>query len=85
MVDSFNMSFRELDGICNLINTQMLHVGNTLAFQIPCEDRCLHPQTPPEDAFRGSNYLLTRYLEDFGRLRIYPYIALLKVAMFHLM
>ena len=34
--------------------------------------RCLHPQTPPEDAFRGSNYLLTRYLEDFGRLRMGP-------------
>ena len=30
--------------------------------------RCLDPQTPPEKAFRGSKHLLTRYLEDFGRL-----------------
>ena len=29
---------------------------------------CLNPQTPPEKAFRGSKHLLTRYLEDFGRL-----------------
>ena len=32
----------------------------------------MHPQTPPQNAFRGSNYLLTRYLEDFGRLGMYP-------------
>ena len=37
-----------------------------LDVQIPCADRCLNPQTSPEKAFRGSNYLLTRYLEDFG-------------------
>ena len=30
--------------------------------------RCLDPQTPSEKAFRGSKHLLTRYLEDFGRL-----------------
>ena len=30
--------------------------------------RCLDPQTPPEKVFRGSKHLLTRYLEDFGRL-----------------
>ena len=40
----------------------------TLVLQIPCEDRCLDPQTPPEKAFRGSKHLLRRYLEDFGRL-----------------
>ena len=35
--------------------------------------RCLDPQTPPEKAFRGSKYLLTRYLEDFGSLEyMYP-------------
>ena len=39
----------------------------TLVFQIPCEDRCLNPQTPPE-VFRGSKHLLTRYLEEFGCL-----------------
>ena len=40
----------------------------SLVFQIPCEDRCLDPQTPLEKAFRGSKYLFTRYLGDFGRL-----------------
>ena len=30
--------------------------------------RCLDPQTPPEKAFRGSKHLLTRYLQDSGRL-----------------
>ena len=30
--------------------------------------RCLDPQTPPEKAFSRSKHLLTRYLEDFGRL-----------------
>ena len=33
-------------------------------------NRCLDPQTPPEKTFRGSKHLLTRYLEDFGRLGI---------------
>ena len=27
------------------------------------------------DAFRGSNYLLTRYLEDFGRLGVKPMVV----------
>ena len=40
----------------------------SLVFQIPCEDRCLDPQTAPEKTFRGSKHLFTRYLEDFGRL-----------------
>ena len=31
--------------------------------------RCLDPQTFPEKDFRGSKYLLKRYLGDFGRLR----------------
>ena len=57
---------RPLVTICQLGDARCYPLS--LAFQIPCEDRCLHPQTPPEDAFRGSNYLLTRYLEDFGRL-----------------
>ena len=30
--------------------------------------RYLDPQTPPDKAFRGPKHLLTRYLEDFGRL-----------------
>ena len=37
--------------------------SHSLVFQIPCEDQCLDPQTPPEKAFR--------YLEDFGRLGIF--------------
>ena len=44
---------------------------NTIVFQIPCEDRCLDPQTPPEKAFRQSKHLLTRYLGNFGRLGIW--------------
>ena len=32
--------------------------------------RCLDPQIPPEKTFRGSQHLLTRYLEDVGRLGI---------------
>ena len=28
-------------------------------FQIPCEDRCLDPQIPPEKAFRGSKHLIS--------------------------
>ena len=31
-------------------------------------NRCLDPKTPSEKAFRGSKHLLTRYLEDFGRI-----------------
>ena len=30
--------------------------------------RCLDPQTPPDKAFREPKHLLTRYLEDIGRL-----------------
>ena len=32
----------------------------------------MNPQTSPDKAFRGSKHLLTRYLEDFGRLG-FPY------------
>ena len=36
---------------------------------IPYEDRCLEPQIPPEKTFRGAETpILTRYLEDLGRL-----------------
>ena len=49
----------------------MIQVINTLVFQIPCEDRCLDPQTAPEKTFRGSKHLFTRYLDDFGRLGIH--------------
>ena len=47
--------------------------GISLVFQIPCEDRCLDPQTPPETAFRGSKYLLTGYL-GFWKTRVLSYI-----------
>ena len=32
--------------------------------------RCLDSQTSPENAFKASKHLLTRYLEDFGCLGI---------------
>ena len=41
-----------------------------ILWEIPCEDRCLDPQTRPEKAFGSSKHLLTKYLEDFGRLGI---------------
>ena len=41
---------RKLFGIANFNDL-------SLVFQIPCEDRCLHPQTPPFwMPLRGSNY-----------------------------
>ena len=38
-----------------------------LVFQVPCEDRCLDPQTPPDKAFGGPNTSsqgIWRILED---------------------
>ena len=47
------------------------HSNVALVFQISCEDRCLNPQTSPEvRLFWGSKHLLTRYLEDSGRLEL---------------
>ena len=39
-----------------LLSGVILHV----VFQIPCEDRCLDPQSPSDKALRGSKRLLTR-------------------------
>ena len=46
----------------------------TLDIQSYLVSRCLNPQTSPENAVRGSKYLLTKYLEHFGYLGIYLYI-----------
>ena len=41
----------------------------TLVFQIPCEDRCLDPQTPPEVRPKkgAQTPLLTRYSEEIWK------------------
>ena len=50
----------------------LVNIEYFLIFQIPGEDRYSNPQTPAEkkDLTRVSNYLLTRYLDYFGRLGI---------------
>ena len=65
----FSFSFTKLGNIlsrCYRDDTKPLE-DITLVFQIPCEDRCLDPQTPPDLVFGGFWKTRVRFQDLFTR------------------